>query len=157
MDDFIIDRVFQPLADRLAVWRDCLWVAELLLIVSVGFAVLVYLHDGVTWIDVLLFAWVAFATNYVITRLIPKAARAVEKGHVNPLRAEWSGTRTFCAVLGMTLIGLYTVFFFTIGIGTQEISSALVILTSNAAGYFMACQPNPPPSTQTDIAWQGAS
>lgn len=134
LDDFIIDRVFQPIADRLARYWSCYAIAAFIL---TGFdlehaAFYIYKED---------YVWIAVAAMW----LAPMTYRAYQLEsqpvrNVLPLeRIQFLALRLLNAAF--TPFVLLAVFLLPVGIRTiDDIGWAAMVV----ALYLMACRKNPP-------------
>ncbi|MBV9735678.1 MAG: hypothetical protein JO209_07185 [Acidisphaera sp.] len=152
-DQFLLDRVFQPIADRLAHRTTCYALARLLLH---GVLVLVLAVIGGEWREGRLDGWnvlfgpcmfyIAWANLLLLRRAESRAER--QDGTAGGLRLRIWWQRLYWVV--MTAISLYR-----IGIGYREFSDVaglLLDLCLAGAVYFMSCRANPP-ARRTHFAW----
>lgn len=152
-DLFLLDRVFQPIADRLAHRTTCFGMARLLLH---GVLVLVLAVVGGQWREGQLDGWnllfgpcmfyIAWANLLLLRRAESRADRL--DGTANGLRARIWWQRLYWVV--MVGVSLYR-----IGIGDRafsDVAGLLLNLCLAAAVYFMSCRANPP-ARRTRLGW----
>lgn len=156
LDSFLIDKAFQPIADRLARWISCYGIAAFLLTgVTLGNAVA--FAWTMRWEELLVTAWFAYRCRdaYVLDRAPPSNALPVERIK----RSGW---------MGRPGLVLCVAFFTTIHIVAPAPGWSRIDIWAYrlwwiyiAAAYFMACRRDPPKPKAAKIprglAYGGAS
>ncbi len=157
MDGLLIDRVFQPVADRVAGCASCFDLARLSLNAAIALeaALLAYdlarLPDPAQRTLVVLGTLMAFGAAQAVRLQIARAERQARPGMMNlnrvvlrPFRLLW---------IGLGLVGLTSL---AVSGGTAALLNAAASFGWLGAVYLMCCVPTPPPaparSWQTSLA-----
>jgi hypothetical protein len=134
-DDFLIDRVYQPVADRLAGWISCYGIAAFLL---TGFAIsrIVYLvHNGSEWWYWLLSLWIFLAVADAHSQDRATPTNVVPNERIRTLSCFNRLMLTLIAFMAVTGFLNYDVWQWVENVGW---------FGAWVAFYFLACRRMPP-------------
>jgi len=157
MDDWIIDHVAQPVADRLAWWRTPDSIGRFLCVGTVVFTIMEvyyrYAHDGLTGL-------MAFAQAVFLSCVLHViyATPSPSEGMVPVARVMHRMLRPLLTTLFLAFFALNILLLIFGGIAFDVIDYLLTAenFTYSAGLYFMACRTNPP-RRQTKTVWADAA
>jgi hypothetical protein len=160
-DLILLDRVFQPVADRAAGWATCFDLARAALVAVIALHTAVLAWDFVLLTDPALLALVAGGTVFGIreaTRLWRQVAGAERRSRPGLMNVQRVTLRQFrvlwlAIVAAAAALGLYA------GLRAVDLCNVALCAAWLAAAYFASCSPAPPPARASGwamAALQGA-
>lgn len=143
LDEFLLDKVFQPVADRYADRMTCFDFAKNCAtgaaVAIAARAVLGY-FDGVLSGFTVAFGFFAIMAAFWLRKLAADADRTQKEGLLNPMRITLLPARVFTVIVGIPMAIL-----FMIVDGTLPDAFFLMEMSLwTATYYFISCQKNPP-------------
>lgn len=143
LDEFLLDKVFQPVADRYADRMNCFDFARTC---AMGVAVFIAARvvpgyfSGVLNGMSLVFGFIAMMVAFWLRKLAGDFDRTQKEGLLNPMRISLLPARLFSVIVGVPVAILFVV----VDSGISDVFFLMEMILWMTTYYFISCRKNPP-------------